>query len=76
MVRHDEITKNNKQAISLQCFKKEVNDEVDFSDAGNQENFYKLMLRFLTEIEYEKFTKSLLRVKIFRCVTSLSILFT
>ena len=50
MARHDEITKNNKQAISLQCFKKEVNDEVDFSDAGNQENFYMLMLRFLKEM--------------------------
>ena len=38
VARHAQITQNKKFSISLQYLKKEVNDKVDFSHAGKQEN--------------------------------------
>ena len=38
VVRHAQITQNQKFAISLQYLKKEVNDEVDFLHADKHEN--------------------------------------
>ena len=38
MVRHAQITKNNKFAISLQYLKKELNDEVDFLHTDKHES--------------------------------------
>ena len=39
MVRHAEITQNNKFAISMQNLKKEMSAEVDFLHAGNHKIF-------------------------------------
>ena len=39
MVRHAQITQNNKFAISLQYLSKEMNDEVDFLHTDKYENF-------------------------------------
>ena len=38
VVRHAQITQNQKFAISLQYLKKEVHDEVDFLHANKHEN--------------------------------------
>ena len=42
VVKHAQITQNNKFAISLQYHKKEVNDEVDFLHTDKHENFLKI----------------------------------
>ena len=39
MAKHVQITQNNKFTISLQYFKKEVSDEVDFLHADKHESF-------------------------------------
>ena len=39
MCVHAQITQNIKFAISLQYFKKEVNDEVEFLHIGKHEDF-------------------------------------
>ena len=39
MAKHVQITQNNKFTISLQYFKKEVSDEVDFLHADKNESF-------------------------------------
>ena len=39
MARHAQITQNNNFAISLQYFKKEVSDEVDFLHADKHQIF-------------------------------------
>ena len=41
-----QIPQNKKFAISLQFFKKELSDEVDFLHADEHETCYKLILRF------------------------------
>ena len=46
MVRHVQITKNNKFAISLQHVKKEVSDAVDFFYGISMKACYKLILIF------------------------------
>ena len=42
VVRHAQITQNNKFAISLQYFKKEVCDEVNFFHAEKNESFLQI----------------------------------
>ena len=42
VARHAQITKNNKFAISLQYFKKEVSDEVGFFHADKLESFLQI----------------------------------
>ena len=39
VAKHVQITQNNKFTISLQYFKKEVSDEVDFLHADKHESF-------------------------------------
>ena len=47
VVRHAQITQNNKFAISLQYLKNEVSVEVDFVHQLNMKLSYKLILWFL-----------------------------
>ena len=47
MIKHSQITQNNKFAISLQCLKKEVRNRGDFWHTDKRQNFYKLVLSFL-----------------------------
>ena len=42
MVRHAQITQNNKFAISLQYLKKEVSNEVDFLRADKHESLLQI----------------------------------
>ena len=42
MTRHAQIIQNNKSAISLQHFKKEMGDEVDFLHADKHESFLQI----------------------------------
>ena len=42
VARHAQIAQNNKFAISLQYLKKEVSDEVDFSQVDKHESFLKI----------------------------------
>ena len=42
MVRHTQITQNNKFAIYLQYLKKEASDKTDFSHAGKHESFLQI----------------------------------
>ena len=42
MVRHAEITQNNKFAISMQNLKKEMSAEVDFLHAGKHKSFLQI----------------------------------
>ena len=42
MARHAQIILNSKFAISLQYFKKEVSDEVDFLHADEHESFLQI----------------------------------
>ena len=42
VARHAQITQNNKLTISLQYFKKEVSDEVDFLHTDKHENFLQI----------------------------------
>ena len=42
MVRHAQITQNNKFAISLQHLKKEVSNEVDFLRADKHESLLQI----------------------------------
>ena len=42
VARHARITQNKRFAISLQYFKKEVNDKNDFSHAGKHENLQQM----------------------------------
>ena len=46
VARHPQITQNNKFAISLQCLKEEVNDEMIFRMQISMKARYKLMLSF------------------------------
>ena len=50
MARHVQITQNNKFVISLQYFKKEVNDEVDFMHGGQHESFLQVGTVILMEM--------------------------
>ena len=50
MARHVQITQNNKFVISLQYFKKEVNDEVDFIHGGKHECFLQVGTVILMEM--------------------------
>ena len=47
MVRHAQITQNSKFAISLQCLKKEMSDEVDFLHADKYQSFLKVYFNIL-----------------------------
>ena len=47
MVRHAQITQNSKFAISLQCLKKELSDEVDFLHADKYQSFLKVYFNIL-----------------------------
>ena len=47
MVRHAQITQNSKFAISLQCLKKELSDEVDFFHADKYQSFLKVYFNIL-----------------------------
>ena len=42
VTRHNQITYNNKFAISLEYLKKEVSDEVDFLHADKHESFLQI----------------------------------
>ena len=42
LVRHAQITQNNKFAISLNYLKKDVTDEVDFLHADKHESFLQI----------------------------------
>ena len=42
MTRHAQTIQNNKSAISLQHFKKEMSDEVDFLHADKHESFLQI----------------------------------
>ena len=42
MARHVQITQSNKFAISLQYFKKEVSDEIDFLHTDKHESFLQI----------------------------------
>ena len=42
MVRHAQIFQNNKSVISLQYFKKEVNDDVNFLHTHKHESFLQI----------------------------------
>ena len=42
VVRHAQITQNNKFAISLQYLKKEVSDETDFLHTDKHESFLQI----------------------------------
>ena len=42
VARHAQITQNSKFAVSLQCLKKEVSDEVDFLHTDKRENFLQI----------------------------------
>ena len=50
MIKHSQITENNKFAISLQYVKKEVRNGGDFWHADKRQSFYKLVLSFLMEV--------------------------
>ena len=47
MVRHAQIAQNSKFAISLQCLKKELSDEVDFLHADKYQSFLKVYFNIL-----------------------------
>ena len=44
VARHDQITQNNKFAVSMQHLKKEVSDDIDFLHTGTHKACFKLML--------------------------------
>ena len=50
MVKHSQITQNNKFAKPSQYLKKEVRDGVHFLHANEHQNFYMLALSFLMEV--------------------------
>ena len=50
LIKHSQITRSNKFAITLQYLEKEVMDGVHFLRADKHLNFYNLALSFLTEV--------------------------
>ena len=50
MIKHSQITQNNKFAISLQYLKKEVRNGGDFWHTDKRQSFYKSVLSFLMEV--------------------------
>ena len=60
MTRHNQITYNNKFAISLEYLKKEVSDEVDFLHADKHERLLQIDIMILIGMvnHYQSFQNS------------------
>ena len=50
MIKHSQSTQSNKFVISVQYPKKEVRNEIHFSQIHKHQSFYKLTLLFLMEV--------------------------
>ena len=57
MVRHAQITQNNKFAISLQYLKKEARDKVDFLHVDKHEGFLQIDTMIFNGQTFPKFSK-------------------